>query len=182
MKSRIFCTSHNLLAKSINQVIYFPTVSLFLWNFECSKWENIFVKFLSSFSTAVSWANHKLMTASRNNFLEGGFTFQWGNFILSLCVYVRGGGGERREGGSAPWGWHQLWWGVSKKIMWHGMGVVHPPLWEPWWSLIQKFWVLRNLTLLITFLHFIHHYLKKDFEPFSYNIRIIFAKENHPRI
>ena len=73
-------------------------VSFFIRNFECFKWENnIFVKFLPSFSTVILWVKHKLITVShfsysfsRNHFLKGlhfsmvGFAFQLGRLHFSV--------------------------------------------------------------------------------------------------
>ena len=111
MKSRIFLTSYNLLT--------FLIVSLFLQNFECSKWENhVFMEFLLSFFQCCFMSETQvLMTVfnfswffSRNHFLEGGFTFQ-----------CRGGGGvifgwevSFLSGESAPRG-HRFWWGEFQK-------------------------------------------------------------------
>ena len=110
MKSRIFLTSYNLLT--------FLIVSLFLQNFECSKWENhVFMEFLLSFFQCCFMSETQvLMTVfnfswffSRNHFLEGGFTFQ-----------CRGGGDFRLGGfifkwGERPAGSSVLMGGVSKK-------------------------------------------------------------------
>ena len=95
-------------------------VSFFLRNIECFKWENnIFVKFLPSFSSVILWVKHKLMTVSdfsypfsRNHFLKGaslfngwGLFFSWGDFIFQW--------GE----GGAQWGASVLMWRVFKKVI-----------------------------------------------------------------
>ena len=92
-------TVNSAMLKTTNCVIdpaieYFLTVSLFLQNFKCSKWENhIILEFQPSFSNVTSWLKHKywwhflisfFLLSSRNQFL--GYRFWWG-----------GGGGHFRK-------------------------------------------------------------------------------------
>ena len=109
MKSRIFLTSYNLST--------FLIVSLFLQNFECSKWENhVFMEFLLSFFQCCFMSETQvLMTVfnfswffSRNHFLKGGFTFQCRGGLIF------GWGVSFLSGESAPRG-HRFWWGEFQK-------------------------------------------------------------------
>ena len=103
--------SYNLLAKSINQVyniisnklLHFsykilnaPSEKItFLWNF-CHLFPVLFYEWNQVLMTVSNFSGF----FSRNHFLEGGFTFQWG------VVF-------------------QFWWGVFKKIIRLGEGAPH---------------------------------------------------------
>ena len=137
MKSLNFSMSYNLLAKSSNPVIYYFLTNYFtflkmkyLWMLQVRK--SFFVEFVSFFPQCCFMSETQvLMTVSnffvlfsRNHFLEGSFTFQWGN---------------------APLG-HQLWWGVFKKIMgWEVPFLCPPSHYGKLWS-----WKIKVLAALVS--------------------------------
>ena len=74
-------------------------VSFFIRNFECFKWKNnIFVKFLPSFSSVILWVKRKLITVShfsysfsRNHFLKGASLFNgWVCFSVGETHFLVG--------------------------------------------------------------------------------------------
>ena len=101
-------------------------VSFFIRNFECFKWENnIFVKFLPSFSSVILWVKRNLITVShfsysfsRNHFLKGASLFNgWICFSVGETSFFSGG---------VPNGGHRFWCGDFSKKSSDGGGGTAP--------------------------------------------------------